>query len=66
MVVLIACKNDNDQINNGHKIKCRFFRRSRADNSALSRGIWPKFDLIKAFMHVVDTCKNEEDPVKMQ
>ena len=23
-----------------------------------------KFELIKAFMHVLDTCKNEEDPIK--
>ena len=24
----------------------------------------PKFKLIRAFMHVLDTCKNEEDPIK--
>ena len=24
----------------------------------------PKFELIQAFMHVLDTCKNEEDPIK--
>ena len=24
----------------------------------------PKFKLIQAFMHVFDTCKNEEDPIK--
>ena len=24
----------------------------------------PKFDLIQAFMHVLDTCKNEEDPTR--
>ena len=24
----------------------------------------PKFKLIQAFMHVLDTCKNEEDPIK--
>ena len=24
----------------------------------------PKFELIKAFMHVLDTCKNEEDPIR--
>ena len=23
-----------------------------------------KFELIQAFMHVLDTCKNEEDPIK--
>ena len=26
----------------------------------------PKFELIQAFMHVLDTCKNEEDPLKMK
>ena len=24
----------------------------------------PKFELIQAFMHVLDTCKDEEDPIK--
>ena len=24
----------------------------------------PKFELIQAFMHVLDTCKNKEDPIK--
>ena len=24
----------------------------------------PKFELIQAFMHALDTCKNEEDPIK--
>ena len=24
----------------------------------------PNFELIQAFMHVLDTCKNEEDPIK--
>ena len=24
----------------------------------------PKFELIQAFIHVLDTCKNEEDPIK--
>ena len=24
----------------------------------------PKFKLIQAFMHVLDTCENEEDPIK--
>ena len=26
----------------------------------------PKFELIQAFMHVLDTCKNEEDQIKMK
>ena len=42
----------------------QFFRRARADNSGVGGGIWPKFELIQAFMHVLVTCKNEVDPIK--
>ena len=38
-----------------------FFRRATADNSGVGVGIWPKFELIQAFMHVLVTCKNEDD-----
>ena len=41
-----------------------FFRRSRAANSEVSRGILQKFELIQAFIVVLVTCKNEEDPIK--
>ena len=41
-----------------------FFRRSRATNSEVSGGILPKFELIQAFIVVLVTCKNEEDPIK--
>ena len=34
---------------------------TRADNSGVGVGIWPEFDLIQAFMHVLVTCKNEDD-----
>ena len=27
-------------------------------------GIWPKFELIQAFMHVLLNCKNEVDQIK--
>ena len=37
---------------------------SRAANSAVSGPIWSKFQLIRAFMVVLVTCKNEEDPIK--
>ena len=40
------------------------FRRARADNSGVGVGIWPKFELIQAFMHVLVTCKNEDDRFK--
>ena len=43
-----------------------FFRCSRAANSVVSHGIWPKFKLINAFMYryVLVTYKNEEDQIK--
>ena len=40
------------------------FRRARADNSGVGVDIWPKFELIQAFMHVLVTCKNEDDRFK--
>ena len=39
-------------------------RRARADNSRVCGGIWPKFDLIQAIMHVLATCKNEDESIK--
>ena len=42
-----------------HNIIHQFFRRARADNSGVGGGIWPIFELIQAFMHVLVTCKNE-------
>ena len=44
----------------GHIIQ-QFFRPARADNSGVGVGICPKFELIQAFMHVLVTCKNEDD-----
>ena len=41
-----------------------FFRRARANNSGVGGGILPKFELIQAFMHVLVTCKNEDDRLK--
>ena len=32
----------------------------------LDGGIWPKFELIQAFMHVLVSCKNEDDRFKMK
>ena len=40
------------------------FRRTRADNSGVGGGIWSKFELMQAFMHVLITCKNEDDRIK--
>ena len=41
-----------------------FFRCSRAANSEVSGGILPKLELIQAFIVVLVTSKNEEDPIK--
>ena len=70
MVVLHTCKNEDDLIKNEDarvltRLLCLFFRRSRAANSEVSKGILPKFELIQAFKVVLVTCKNEEDPIKI-
>ena len=40
------------------------FRRSRAANSIVSGPIWPKFELVWEFMHVLVTCKYKKDRIK--
>ena len=69
MIVLLTCKNEEDLIKNeGARVLTRlydvFFRRSRATNSEVSSGILPKLELIQAFIVILVTCKNEEDPIK--
>ena len=69
MDVLVTCKYEEDPIKNEGtrvvNIIQQFFRHARADNSGvgvgIGIGIWPKFELIQAFMHVLVTCKNEDD-----
>ena len=39
-------------------------RRSRAANSAALSPIWPNFKLVRDFIVVLVTCKNEKDPIK--
>ena len=61
--------NEEDSIKNeGARVLTRlydvFFRRSRATNSQDGSGILSKFKLIQAFIVVLITCKNEEDPTK--
>ena len=41
-----------------------FFECSRVADSVVGDGIWQKFNLIQAFMVVLVTCKNDEDPFK--
>ena len=51
---------NHNQNKTKNKIIQQFFRRARADNSGVGVGIWPKFELIQAFMHVLVTCKNKD------
>ena len=39
-------------------------RCSRANNSKVNDPIWPKFELLRAFMPVLITCKFDKDPIK--
>ena len=71
MDVLITCKYEEDLIKNeGTRVLTTLYInfsdlvRTRADNSGVGGGIWPKFELIQAFMHVLVTCKNEVDQIK--
>ena len=76
MVVLVTCKNEEDPIiNEGTRVLTRFsplqvygniFKRSRAANSAVHGRIGPNFKLVRDFMVVLLTCKNEEDPIKKE
>ena len=70
MDVLVTCKYEEDPIKNEgasvHNIIQQFFRRARADDSGVGGGILQKFELIQAFMHVPDTCKNYDDRIKKE
>ena len=41
-----------------------FFRRSRIAYTAVSGLIWPKFELVRDFMHVLVTGKYKKDRIK--
>ena len=76
MVVLVTCKNEEDPIKKEGakvlttflplKVYGNFFTCSRAANSAVHGQIGPKFELVRDFMVVILTCKNEEDLIKIE
>ena len=67
MVVLVICINEEHPIkSNVHNIINQVYRCSRADNSGVGGGIWPKFELIQVFMHVLITCKNDDYSIKKE
>ena len=66
IVVLITCKNEEDSIKK--EIKAlewpQRYNSILTANSIISGRIRSKFELIQAFMHVLNTSKNEEDATK--
>ena len=74
MPVLVTSNFDDDSIKNKRasmdtafshcKFVGNFFRRSRAANAIGSGLIWPKFELVRDFMHVLVTCKYKKDQIK--
>ena len=64
MDVLVTCKYEKDPIKNeGARVDTTLYS-NFSDKSGVGVGIWPKFELIQAFMHVLVTCKNEDDLFK--
>ena len=69
MVVLLSCKYEENPIKNeGARVLKRlyidFSDAQMAGYSAVPGRIELKFKLIQAFMIVLVTCKNDEDPIK--
>ena len=67
MVVLITCKNEEDPIKSeGTRVATRVYANFSdiSGHSIHNVGIWQKFELLRAFMHVLITGKNKEDSIK--
>ena len=68
MPVLVIRNFDDDSLKNEWaSMETAFshcFRCSRAANSIVSGLIWPKFELVRDFMHVLVTCKYKKDRIK--
>ena len=76
MVVLVTSKSKEDPIKNeGATVLTTFlpllvyeifFRRSRATNTAVRGRLEPNVELIRDFIVVLLTCKNEEETIKKE
>ena len=68
MVVLVTCKSEEDQVIECSQHYTYFFSNAKGHihNTVVGGGIWPNFDLIQAFIHILGTCKNEDDSIKMK
>ena len=73
MYVLVTNNFDDDSIKNErgsmetvfpHYKSMEIFRRSMAANSVVSGPNWPKFELVRDFMHVLVTCKYTKYRIK--
>ena len=73
MPVLVTSNFEDDSIKNkrasmetafSHYKSMGNFRRSRAANSVVSGPTWPKFELVRDFMHVLVTCRYKKDLIK--
>ena len=58
MDVLVTCKYEED------RSKMKALEWPQHYTASFQTRIWPKFELIQAFMHVLVTCKNEDDCFK--
>ena len=64
MDILVTSKYEEDPIKNeGARVVTLYSNFSDAQGQITGVGvsIWPKFELIQAFMDVLVTCKNEDD-----
>ena len=66
MYVIITCKYEKDPIkNNREKVATPFFQIITLSVAMETSGrVWPNFELIQAFMHVLIACKYEKDQMK--
>ena len=69
MVVIHTCKNEEDPIKNEDarvltRLYVVFSDAQGQLTPKLAVEFCPKFELIQAFIVVLVTCKNEEDPIK--
>ena len=71
MPVLVISNSDDDLIKNEQASmetpfsnRKPFFRCVKAANLVVSGPIWPKFELVRDFMHVLIICKYKKDWIK--
>ena len=69
MVLLLTCKNEEDPIKNrGARVFTTFYIYFSDTQGQITLELVAvsgrKFELIQAFMHVLVTCKNEDDRFK--